>query len=157
MRNCDNVSAAITNQIKTVRAILLHCARARIERRSVIANYADLIDYLMLDSSSSMVERVRVLFLDNRHRLIRDEEMFVGTIDATDLHPREILRRALELGASGIVLAHNHPSGDVSPSAADRRMTSELKHACIALRLTLHDHLIVGATGYASFRGLGIL
>jgi DNA repair protein RadC len=100
---------------------------------------------------------VRILFLDKRNALIADEVQGVGTIDHTPVYPREIVRRALELGASALILAHNHPSGDPTPSAADIRMTKDIAAIAQPFGITVHDHLIVGRHGHASFRGLKLI
>ncbi|MCA3676171.1 MAG: DNA repair protein RadC, partial [Methylobacterium sp.] len=103
------------------------------------------------------IEQLRVLFLDKKNGLIRDEMMQKGTVDHTPVYPREIMRRALQLNASAIILVHNHPSGDTTPSRADIEMTREIIEHAEALGLTVHDHLIIGRKGHASFRAMGLL
>lgn len=150
-------TAAIAAHIATVRAIMRQLARVRVAKNTVIGNLPDLHRYLDLTMAHELVERVRVVFLDYGHRLMADEEMASGTVTSTDLPMREVLRRALELGASGLVLVHNHPSGDTTPSESDRRLTRQFLFACEYMGIALHDHLIVGRSGYSSFRELGLL
>jgi DNA repair protein RadC len=102
-------------------------------------------------------EEFRVLFLDRKNILIADEVQARGTIDHTPVYPREIVKRALELGASAIILVHNHPSGDPTPSRADIEMTREVAAAAKALNIAVHDHLVVGRSGHASFKSLGLI
>ena len=102
-------------------------------------------------------EHFRVLFLDRKNTLIADEELGRGTVDHVPVYPREVLRRALELNASALILVHNHPSGDPTPSAADISMTEQIQTAAQALSVTLHDHLIIGKSRESSFRALGLL
>ena len=102
-------------------------------------------------------EAFRVLFLDRKNRLIADEQQGAGTVDHTPVYPREVVRRALELEASSIILVHNHPSGDPTPSRADISMTREVEQAAAALGITVHDHLVIGGQDQASFRALGLL
>jgi DNA repair protein RadC len=102
-------------------------------------------------------EELRVLFLDKRNQLIADERQQVGTVDHTPVYPREVVKRALELSASALILVHNHPSGDPSPSRADVEMTKQTQEAARALGIQLHDHIIVGRQGHASFKALGLI
>jgi DNA repair protein RadC len=102
-------------------------------------------------------EHIRILFLDKKNTLIADEVQQTGTVDHTPVYPREVMRRALELSASAIILVHNHPSGDPTPSGADIKMTRELVDIAKPLGVAIHDHIIVGRDGHASFRGLGLI
>ena len=102
-------------------------------------------------------EQFRILFLDRKNVLIADEEQARGTVDHTPVYPREVVKRALELNASALILVHNHPSGDPTPSQSDIDMTHQVRHACSALGLTLHDHLIIGKSAEVSFRSAGHL
>jgi DNA repair protein RadC len=102
-------------------------------------------------------EEFRILFLDKRNQLIADEVLSRGTVDHTPVYPREVVKRALELSASALILVHNHPSGDPTPSGADIQMTARIVEVAAPLGITLHDHLIIGRTGHASFKGLGLI
>jgi len=127
-----------------------------INRNPVLSSWASVMDYCAL-SVRGEVERFHVLYLDRKNRLISDERLGVGTVDHVPVYPREVVRRALDLNASALILVHNHPSGDPEPSEADIAMTKEVEKACGVLGLTLHDHIIVGAGREASLRGLGRL
>jgi DNA repair protein RadC len=107
--------------------------------------------------AQNKIEQFRLLFLDRKNVLIADELQQRGTVDHTPVYPREVVKRALELGASALILVHNHPSGDPTPSKADIEMTREIQKAAAALGVTVHDHLVIGANGHASFKSLGLL
>lgn len=126
-------------------------------KRDVISSWDALLAYLKVDLAERTREQFRVLFLDKRNRLIADEVMGHGTIDHAPVYPREVLRRALELEASAIILVHNHPSGDPTPSSADRAVTQEIVNAASALRVTVHDHIVVAREGVTSFKTLGLI
>ncbi|HEM46673.1 MAG TPA: DNA repair protein RadC, partial [Alphaproteobacteria bacterium] len=116
-----------------------------------------LLDYCSAAMAHEPVEQLRVLFLDRRNRLIADERQQRGTVDHTPLYPREVVKRALELGATAIILVHNHPSGDPTPSRADIEMTNEVRDAAGRLGIALHDHLVIGRETHASFKSMGLL
>jgi DNA repair protein RadC len=143
--------------LKVVRAAAVRLARGEIMERPLVSSWDQLLDYCMAAMGHEKVEQTRVLFLDKRNRLIADERQHKGTIDHTPLYPREVVKRALELGATAIILAHNHPSGDATPSRADIEMTREVQEAASRLGITLHDHLIISREGTASFRSLGLI
>jgi DNA repair protein RadC len=143
--------------LKTVQAAAVRLARAEVMQRPVLANWDGLITYLMAALARERVEQVRVLFLDSRNRLIADEAAGSGTVNHTPVYPREIMKRALELHATALVLVHNHPSGDPTPSREDIAMTQEMRLAAEALRLTVHDHLIIAGSRWLSFRQEGLL
>lgn len=126
-------------------------------KRDVISSWDALLAYLKVDLAERTREQFRVLFLDKRNRLIADEVMGHGTIDHAPVYPREVLRRALELEAAAIILVHNHPSGDPTPSSADRAVTQEIVNAASALRVTVHDHIVVAREGVTSFKTLGLI
>ncbi len=133
-------------------------ARTRIDlNRPVLASWPQLIDYCHAAMAHDDVEKFRILFLDRKNRLIKDEVQQVGTVDHTPVFPREVIRRALELSATALILVHNHPSGDPAPSSADVRMTKEIAEIAKTLGITLHDHIIVGKSGHASLRGLHLI
>ena len=123
----------------------------------VLSAWSDLIDYLHVTMAYLPVEQSRVLFLDCRNRLIADEVQHTGTIDHVQLYPREVVKRALHLSATAIIVVHNHPSGDPMPSSADLRRTRELFAASRSLGITLHDHVIIGKMGHISLRALKLL
>jgi DNA repair protein RadC len=152
--NGDNRPATL---LIFMRWALLELLRERIEDRPLLGTDKALMDYLRATMANAQDERVRVLFLNSRKRLIRDEEVFRGTVDQAPFYVREVARLSLEAGASGVIVVHNHPSGDVQPSRADRSMTRELVVALQALNIRLVDHVIVGLQGTASFRAMGLL
>lgn len=125
-------------------------------RNPVLSSWQDLLDYCALTVRGDE-ERLHVLYLDRKNRLISDERVAVGTVDHVPVYPREILKKALLLGASALILAHNHPSGDPHPSSSDISMTKEIQSACKVLGLKLHDHVIVGAGREASLRAMGLI
>lgn len=143
--------------LKTVQGAALRLARAEVMDRPVLDNWARLIDYLTAALAREKTEQFRVLFLDTRNRLIADEAQARGTVNHTPVYPREVVRRALELQATALILVHNHPSGDPTPSRADREMTQEVKAAAASLGIVLHDHLIMGNGRHLSFRREGLL
>jgi len=143
--------------IKSVQASALVLARSQAKEKPVLSNWNAVAGYLQSSMASLVREQFRLLFLDKQNRLLADEILSDGTVDHTPVYPREVVRRALANNASALILVHNHPSGDVSPSKADIAMTSELKDACNKIGIEIHDHIIVGSTGQASFRDLGLL
>jgi DNA repair protein RadC len=125
--------------------------------RQVISSWDALIDYCHTVMSHRETEHFRVLFLDRKNTLIADEEQARGTVDHVPVYPREVVKRALELNASALILVHNHPSGDPTPSSSDIAMTGQIRAAAEALGITLHDHIIVGRSQEQSFRASGLL
>lgn len=132
-------------------------AREPLHRRTLITSWSQLLAYVRLALAHEVREQFRVLYLDKKNQLIADEVMNRGTVDHAPVYPREVVRRALELGASAVILVHNHPSGDPTPSRADIDMTRNVVEAARALGLSVHDHLVVGRDGVASFKALGLL
>jgi DNA repair protein RadC len=132
-------------------------AREEVVERPVIASWDRLLAYCRIAMAQERVEQFRVLFLDRKNKLIADEAQQRGTVDHTPVYPREVVKRALELGASAIILVHNHPSGDPSPSRADIEMTKELTEAAGRLGIQVHDHVVIASEGHASFKSLGLL
>jgi DNA repair protein RadC len=143
--------------LKTVQAAALRLARAEVMQRPVLSNWDRLMDYLTASLARERVEHVRVLFLDNRNHLIADEAQARGTVNHTPVYPREVVKRALELHATAIIIVHNHPSGDPTPSAEDVAMTREIRDAARPLSIVLHDHIIIGNGRWTSFRREGLL
>ena len=123
----------------------------------ILSSWSAVIEYCRAAMAFSEKEQFRVLFLDKRNALIADEVQQTGTVDHTPVYPREIVKRALELSATAIILVHNHPSGDPTPSRADIQMTRQIIDISAPLGVTVHDHIIVGREGHASFRGLDLL
>lgn len=153
LREIEGLGEAAIVEIKLAEAIATRLARGKIEARQTLSSFIDVLDYCRTAMAYADREEFRVLFLDKRNALIADEVQGVGTIDHTPVYPREIIRRALELGASALILAHNHPSGDPTPSAADIRMTKDIVAIAEPFGIAVHDHLIVGKHGQTSFRG----
>ncbi len=142
---------------KAVREAARRLLRAEIADRPLISSWPRLVDYCRASMADERTERFRILFLDRKNRLIADEVQQKGTVDHTPVYPREVIKRALELGASALILVHNHPSGDPTPSQADIHMTREIRDAADKLGIALHDHVVVGKGQAASFKALGLL
>ncbi|NYS26301.1 DNA repair protein RadC [Rhodobacteraceae bacterium 2376] len=157
LRDIDGVGDAVVLELKLVEAAATRMARARVMHRPVISSWDALIDYCHTAMAHRETEQFRVLFLDRKNILIADEEQASGTVDHVPVYPREVVRRALELNASALILVHNHPSGDPTPSEADIAMTGRIQAAAEALSITLHDHLIIGKERELSFRATGLL
>ncbi|ODA68850.1 hypothetical protein A7A08_00684 [Methyloligella halotolerans] len=148
--------AAIT-EIKLVRAAALRVMRAEVLNRPVLNSWSQLLDYCRAAMGFEAKEQFRILFLDKRNQVIADEVQQTGTVDHTPVYVREVVKRALELSATAMVLVHNHPSGDPTPSRADIEMTKQIDQAAKNLGILVHDHIIVGRQGHASFKGLGLI
>jgi len=151
------VGEAVANHLKIVEAAAHRLARTKVMGRPALSSWSALLDYCTAAMARSQNEEFRVLFLDRKNNLIADEVQNRGTVDHTPVYPREIIKRALELTASAIILVHNHPSGDPTPSKADIAMTREIVAAAKALSISVHDHLVIGRSGHASFKSLGLL
>ena len=142
--------------LKSVQAAALRLARAEAMDRPVMSSWQKVLDYCRASMAYGKTEQFRLLFLDRKNTLIADEVQQRGTVDHTPLYPREVVKRALELGASAIILVHNHPSGDPTPSKADIAMTREVVEAALKLGISVHDHIIIGASGHSSLKSLGL-
>ncbi len=142
---------------RLVREIACRMAGAEVRRRPVLSNWQALIAYLQTAMAGEQVEQFRILFLDTKNNLIADEVQQRGTVNHTPVYPREVIKRALILNASALIVVHNHPSGDPKPSREDIEMTRELKAAAKSLEIELHDHVVIGHGTHASFRSLGLL
>jgi DNA repair protein RadC len=147
---------ATATDLKIVEAAGLALAKGKVSKRTVLSSWSAVIDYCRAAMAFSDRESFRILFLDKRNNLIADEVQQTGTVDHTPVYPREVVKRALELSASAVILVHNHPSGDPTPSQADIRMTREIADAAKPLGVVVHDHIIVGRQGHASLKGLGL-
>lgn len=144
-------------QLKLVEAFAHRMAQAKVLKHCALSCWDDLIDYCRTAMAHRDTEQFRILFLDNKNVVIADEEQARGTVNHVPVYPREVVKRALELNASALILVHNHPSGDPSPSEADITMTDNIVMACHAIDVRVHDHVIIGKTAESSFRSLGLL
>jgi DNA repair protein RadC len=151
------VGPAIAHDLKLIEQAARRIALGDVRQRKVLGSYTSVVDYCRTAMAFAEREEFRLLFLDKKNGLIGDEVMQRGTVDHTPVYPREIIRRALQLNASAVILVHNHPSGDPTPSHADIAMTREIAALAEPMGITVHDHLIVGRNGHASFRALGLL
>ncbi|WP_372610372.1 RadC family protein [Aquicoccus sp.] len=151
------VGEAVICELKIVEAAAQRLARSRVMQRHVVSSWDALLDYCHTTMAHRDTEQFRVLYLDRKNVLIADEEQARGTVDHVPVYPREVVKRALELNASALILVHNHPSGDPTPSPEDIAMTGQVEAAAQALGLTLHDHLIIGKSAELSFRAEGLL
>ncbi len=157
LREIEGLGEAAVTELKIVEAAALRLAKVALSERHTLSSFSQVIDYCRAAMAFNEREEFRILFLDKKNRLIADEVQGRGTIDHTPVYPREIIRRALELGATALILAHNHPSGDPSPSPADIKMTNEIAVIAGPLGIALHDHLIVGRNGHSSLRSLKLI
>lgn len=144
-------------QLRLVEAFAQRMAQAKVLEHCALSCWDDLIDYCRTTMAHRDTEQFRILFLDNKNVVIADEEQARGTVNHVPVYPREVVKRALELNASALILVHNHPSGDPSPSQADITMTDNILLACQAIDVRVHDHVIIGKTAESSFRSLGLL
>ncbi|MDX5414674.1 MAG: DNA repair protein RadC [Rhodobacterales bacterium] len=151
------VGDAVITELKIVEAAAQRLARSRILQRHVISSWDAVLDYCHTTMAHRDTEEFRVLYLDRKNVLVADEAQSQGTVDHVPVYPREVVKRALELNASALILVHNHPSGDPTPSEADIAMTQQIQTAAEALGLTLHDHLVIGKARELSFRSEGLL
>lgn len=143
--------------LKVARESANRLARAEVVGREVLSSWQALLDYCRGTMGRESVEEFRIFFLDRKNALIADERQQKGTVDQTAVYPREVVKRALELGASAIIMAHNHPSGDTTPSRGDIDMTRQVKEACEKIGIALHDHVIVSRSGTTSFKSMGLI
>jgi DNA repair protein RadC len=148
------VSAAA---LKAVALAARRMARSEVQDRPVLSSWQALLDYLAIDMAHLTIERVRVLYLDARNRLVLDHHAGDGSVDEAAIHPREVIRRGLEVGATALILVHNHPSGSPEPSRADIQITQRIAEAGRLLGLTVHDHVIVGREGHVSLKAKGLI
>lgn len=151
------VTASTITELKIVEAAAHRLARGQVKRRPVLSSWSAVIDYCRASMAFADREQVRVLFLDKRNQLIADEVVQTGTVDHAPIYPREVVKRALELSATAVILCHNHPSGDPTPSRADIDMTRRIIDVAKPLGIEVHDHIIVGKDGHASLRGLKLI
>nr|WP_252393802.1 DNA repair protein RadC [Candidatus Rhodoblastus alkanivorans] len=157
LKEVDYVGDAVVTELKIVEAAALRFARQSMKKRLELGSFAQVLDYCRGAMAFRETEEFRVLFLDKKNGLLADEVQGRGTVDHTPVYPREVIRRALELNASAMILVHNHPSGDPTPSTADVTMTETIAALAKPLGVKLHDHLIVGRNGHASMRAMKLI
>ncbi len=157
LKEVDGVGEAVVVTLKTVQAAALRLSREEIMNQPVLSSWNKLIAYCRAAMGHQKNEHFRILFLNRQNALIADEVQQTGTVDHTPVYPREVVKRALELGATAIIMVHNHPSGDPTPSKADIEMTKEVEDAGAKLSIVLHDHLIMTKSGHSSFKEMGLL
>jgi DNA repair protein RadC len=151
------IGSSVATHLKLVHAAAMRYARGAVRQRPLLSSWSAVIDYCRAAMAYEEKEKFRILFLDRKNVLIADEVQQTGTVDHTPVYPREVVKRALELSATAIVLVHNHPSGDPTPSRADIDMTKTIVEIAVPLGITVHDHIIVGRQGHASFRALKLI
>lgn len=157
LQEVSGVGVAVVTELRIVEAAAHRLTRARVMQRHVISSWAALLDYCRATMAHREVEQFRVFYLDRKNTLIADEEQGRGTVDHVPVYPREIVKRALHLNASALILVHNHPSGDPTPSTADIDMTAQVQRAADALGIAVHDHVVIGRAAEVSFRAEGYL
>ena len=157
LREIKGVGDASIDQIKLIAAASQRIAKGELQQRKALSSWQDVIDYCRTSMAFADKEQFRLLFLDKRNHLIADEVQQTGTVDHTPVYPREVIKRALELSATAIILVHNHPSGDPSPSQADIQMTRAIVDIAKPLGISVHDHIIVGRNGHASLKGMKLM
>lgn len=157
LKEVAEVGDAVVGELKLIRAAALRLMRSQIVARPALASWTQVLDYLRAAQGYEPREMFRILFLDKKNRLIADEVQGTGTVDHTPVYVREVVKRALELSATALILVHNHPSGDPTPSRADIDMTKLIVEAARPLGVVVHDHVIVGRDGHASFKALRLI
>jgi len=157
LKEVKGIGDSIVTEMKIVQAAAVNLLHGKVLDRPAISSWSALLDYCQASMAFSRTEQFRILYLDRKNYLIADEIQQEGTVDHTPVYPREVVKRALELGASSIILVHNHPTGDPTPSSADIEMTKEVVEAARSLKISVHDHLIIGQGKHSSFKALGLL
>ncbi len=157
LREVEGIGDASVNQLKLIAAAASRIAKGEIKRSIALSSWDDVIGYCRASMAFADKEQFRLLFLDKRNHLISDEVQQTGTVDHTPVYPREVIKRALELSATAIILLHNHPSGDPTPSQADIEMTKAIIDIATPLGIAVHDHIIVGKSGHTSLKGLRLV
>jgi DNA repair protein RadC len=157
LREMDGVGEATITELQLIAAAANRVAKGQLQQRTLLSSWNEVIDYCRTSMAFADKEQFRILFLDKRNQLISDEVQQVGTVDHTPVYPREVIKRALELSATAIILVHNHPSGDPTPSSADIHMTKAIIDIAKPLGISVHDHIIVGRNGHASMKGLRLI
>jgi DNA repair protein RadC len=157
LREVIGVGDVTITQLKLIAAAASRIAKGQLEQRTMLSSWNDVIHYCRTSMAFADKEQFRILFLDKRNQLIADEVQQIGTVDHTPVYPREVIKRALELSATAIILVHNHPSGDPTPSQADIHMTKAIIDIAAPLGISVHDHIIVGKNGHASLKGMKLI
>jgi DNA repair protein RadC len=157
LREIEGLGEAAIAEIKIVQAAAGRLARGEVKKRTALSSWSAVLDYCRTTMAFADKEQFRVLFLDKRNQMIADEVQQTGTVDHTPVYPREVIKRALELSATALILVHNHPSGDPTPSRADIQMTQAIVEIAKPLGISVHDHIIVGKDGHTSFKGLKLI
>jgi DNA repair protein RadC len=157
LREVEGIGDASINQLKLLAAAATRIAKGQLKQRTLLSSWNDVIAYCRTSMAFADKEQFRILFLDKRNQLISDEVQQTGTVDHTPVYPREVIKRALELSATAIILVHNHPSGDPTPSQADITMTRAIVDIAAPLGISVHDHIIVGKNGHASLKGMKLM
>jgi DNA repair protein RadC len=157
LREVDGMGESSITLLKVVQAAAHELARGKVLNRPVLTSWQSVLEYCQASMAHERTEAFRILFLDSRNTLIADEVQQTGTVNHAPVYPREVVKRALALGATAIIMVHNHPSGDPTPSRGDIAVTTEVAEAAKSLGIALHDHIIVGRGTHASFKSLGLL
>ena len=157
LKKTKGLGDAAVTELKLVQAAANRLLRGEVRRRPVLSSWSNVLDYYRAAMAFEDKEQFRILFLDKRNQLIADEVAQTGTVDHTPVYPREVVKRALELSATAVILIHNHPSGDPTPSRADVQMTQAIIEVAKPLGIAVHDHIIVGKDGHASLKGLKLI
>ncbi len=157
LREVNGIGDTVVVEIKLIAATASRVAKGQVKQRTLLSSWSSVIDYCRTAMAFADKEQFRILFLDKRNQLIADELQQVGTVDHTPVYPREVVKRALELSATAIILVHNHPSGDPTPSTADIQMTKSIVDIASTLGIAVHDHIIVGKNGHASLKGMKLM
>ena len=157
LREVSGLGEAAIIEIKLIAAAASRVAKGELKQRTLLSSWAAVLDYCRTAMAFADKEQFRILFLDKRNQLISDEVQQVGTVDHTPVYPREVVKRGLELSATAVILVHNHPSGDPTPSQADIQMTKAIIDMAGPLGISVHDHIIVGKNGHASMKGLRLI
>jgi DNA repair protein RadC len=157
LEEVKGIKATTATDLQIVHAAASRLARGQVRKQPVLSSWSSVLDYCRTAMAFADKEQFRILFLDKRNQLIADELQQTGTVDHTPVYPREVVKRALELSATALILVHNHPSGDPTPSRADIQMTQAIVEVARPLGIAVHDHLIVGKEGHASFKGLRLI
>ncbi len=157
LKEIEGVGEAIVTELKVVEAAARHLAKGKLKKKKLLSTWSSVLDYCRTSMAFADKEQFRIIFLDKRNQLIADEVQQTGTVDHTPVYPREVVKRALELSATAIILVHNHPSGDPTPSSADIQMTKQIIDIARPLGIEVHDHIIVGKEGHSSLKGLRLI
>jgi DNA repair protein RadC len=157
LREIEGIGDAAIHQLKLIAAAASRIAKGEIKQRAALSSWNDVVDYCRTSMAFADKEHFRILFLDKRNQLIADEVQQTGTVDHTPVYPREVIKRALELSCTAMILVHNHPSGDPTPSQADIQMTKAIIDIASPLGISVHDHIIVGKNGHASLKGMRLI